>query len=113
MSDAADLLARLELAVRQAVAAGEIGAAKSIRLHVGAPATGDDPIDALLALGDAIFGCGRSRVERLERADTHAVLCEWEQGQVGTITSAFSDPPLIVLTVLGQDGALHFRHGGT
>lgn len=106
------LPARLVHAVRQAVAAGEIGAAKSIRLHVGAPATRQPDIDALLALGDAIFACGRLRTETLDGDGGRAVLCVWKEGQIGTITSAACEPPLVVLTVLGEGGALHFQQQG-
>lgn len=112
MSGAASLLSRLDHAVRQAVAAGEISVAKSIRLHVGAPATRQPDIDALLALGDAIFACRQLRLETLDGEGGRAVLCVWEEGQIGTITCAVCEPPLVVLTVLGQGGALHFQQYG-
>ena len=112
MSGAASLLFRLDRAVRQAVAAGEVGTARSIRLHVGAPVTQQPDIEAMLALGDAIFACGRLRMEMLDGNGCRSALCVWEHGQIGTITAAVCEPPLMVLTVLGQRGALHFQQLG-
>jgi len=112
VSDTADLLARLDAAVRQAVAAGEIGTAKSIRLHVGA--SRPPPVEPLLALGDAIFGCSPGRLERMSNDKSASWLCVWEQGQIATVTIAPCHPPFVLLTVLGANGALHFqqRAGG-
>lgn len=109
MSEAAGLFVRLDHAVRQAAAAGEIGTARSLRLHVGAPSDDLPEIEAMLALADAIFGCGRGRIER----SGDALLGMWEHGQVATISRAPSPRPLAVLTVLGSVGALHFEQGGT
>lgn len=109
MSPAAGLLARLESAVMQAMAAGEIGTARSIRLHVGAPPGELPDAERLLGLGDAIFTCRRARLEQ----SSGALLCVWERGQIATIGYAPSPLPIVVLTVLGSNGALHFQQGGT
>jgi hypothetical protein len=109
VSYAAALLARLDQAVRHAVSADEIGAVRSIRLHVGAPADDLPNIETMIALGDALFHCRRSRIQR----SPHALLCVWEQGQIATISCAPSQRVLIVLTALGSTGALHFRQGGS
>jgi hypothetical protein len=108
MSAAAGLFARLEDAIRRAVAAGEIGTARSLRLHVGAPADELPDAETLLGLGDALFMCGRTRLEQ----SSGAVLCVWEHGQVATMGYAPSTLPIVVLTVVGSDGALHFQQGG-
>lgn len=113
MTEAADLLRRLGDAVRQAVATGEIGAAKSIRFHVGTPRGESPDPETMLALGDALFGCDRLDVRHADGPDdARARLCVWEHGQIATITLAVSDPPLVLLTVLGPDGALHFQRRG-
>lgn len=114
MTSSAALFDRLERAVRRAVAADEIGAARSLRLHVGAPIAELPPMDALLSLGDAIFACGRTRLERAGGTPSgNTVLCVWENGQVATISAFPSMRPLVVMTVLGSAGALHFQQGGT
>jgi hypothetical protein len=112
LSGALPLLGRLDRAVRQSVASGEIGAAKSMRLHIGAPVAQLPDIEALLALGDVLFASTRHRIERLDGEKTQNVLCVWSEGQMATISLAPAMPPLIVLTVLGQRGALHFEDRG-
>lgn len=109
MNEAVGLFPWLDRAVRQAVSAGEIGAARSLRLHFGGPLHDLPELEPVLALADAIFGCGRVRVER----SGHALLGVWTQGQVGTISLTPSQRPLMVLTVLGSVGSLHFEQGGT
>lgn len=103
MSDLAYLLACLDTAVCKAVRAGEIGTARSLRLHVGGP--GDDLPERgqLLRLGDAIFACPRVR----EAQSGRATLCLWQGGQVATVSSAPAPRTTIVLTLLGSEGALH------
>ncbi len=109
MTAAAALIDRLDRAVRQAVADGAIGAARSIRLHVGAPDA--PPASTLLSLGDAIFGAARVRTEAAASGNADAILCVWADGQIGTVSTAISEPPVVVLTVLGPRGALHFEEG--
>lgn len=109
MSATAGLLTRLEGAVMRATAAGEIGTARSIRLHVGAPPDELPDAERLLGLCDAVFACRRARLEQVGGA----FLCVWEQGQIATMGYAPSPLPIVVLTVLGSKGALHFQRGGT
>ena len=105
MRSVAGLLDRLGSAVVQAVTSGEVGIVRSLRLHVGGP-DGDLPAPGrLLALGDAIFANPRAR----EAEVGGARLCVWEQGQIATVSSAPAPRPIVVLTVLGSEGALHFR----
>lgn len=103
MSDLAYLLARLDTAVCKAVRVGEVGIARSLRLHVGGP--GDDlpEQDQLLRLGDAVFACPRIR----EAQSGRATICLWQGGQVATVSSALAPRLTIVLTLLGSEGALH------
>jgi hypothetical protein len=108
---AAAPFSRLDGAVRRAVSAGEIGAARSIRLHVGAPADDRPDLEAMLGLGDSIFDCARVRVERVGEVSSWAVLCAWEHGQIATVSSALSPRAILLLTVLGSAGALHFQQG--
>lgn len=103
MSDLAYLLARLDTAVCKAVRAGEVGTARSLRLHVGGP---DDDLpeqSQLLRLGDAVFACPRIRAAQSGRV----TLCLWQGGQVATVSSAPAPHATIVLTLLGSEGALH------
>lgn len=105
MSELAALLHRLEAAVGKAVASGEIGIVRSLRLHVGGPGNALPDPGELLSLGDAIFGCLRAR----EMQSGSARLCVWEGGQVATISSAPAPRIVVVLAVLGSGGALHLR----
>jgi hypothetical protein len=105
VSNLSGLLDRLGFAVVQAVRSGEVGIVRSLRLHVGGP---DDDLPTpgrLLALGDAIFANPRAR----EAEAGGARLCVWEVGQIATVSSAPAPRAVVVLTVLGSEGALHFR----
>lgn len=103
MSGLAVLIDRLDAAVREAVRTGRIGVPRSLRLHVGGASDGLPPYERLLALGDAIFQCPRAR----EAQTAGAALCVWEQGQVATVSSAPAVRQLVVLAVLGSEGAIH------
>jgi hypothetical protein len=108
VSAVAGLFDRLEAALTAAVAAGEVGVARSLRLHVGGVAAGLPTPDRLLALGDRLFACPRQR----EMRAGDAVLCVWAEGQVATLSVAPAPRPVVVLTLLGSAGALHLREPG-
>ena len=101
----ARLLAQLEAAVEQVVAANEIGVARSLRMHVGGPAFEPATTDRLLALGDRLFACPRVRWAQ----SGGATICLWEHGQIATVSAAPALRDVMVVTVLGSGGALHLR----
>ena len=103
MTALADLLDRLDAAIATAVRSGEVGDARSLRLHVGGAGADLPTADRLLALGDAIFGCPRVR----EARSGSTVLCVWAHGQMATVSASPAPRMVVVLTVLGSGGALH------
>lgn len=103
MTNLADFLGRLDAAIGKAVTSGQVGTARSLRLHVSGPGRDLPGPGQLLPLGDAIFGCPRVR----EAQSGDAMLCVWEGGQVATVSSAPALRTVVVLTVLGSAGALH------
>jgi len=111
MTPVAALMAELGRTVQAAVNDGRIGTPRSLRLHVG-DAAGSVDVDTLLSLADTLFHCERARLIERGAGNSRAALCVWTGGQVATISTAPSAGPVVLLTVLGNAGALHFQRGG-